>query len=213
MRLEPETRVLGVALAAFATRYGWRNRFRNVEANDLSESNEVLDGNFTELVREHHVPLRAFVRSLGVDPEWVDDLAQEAFLVAFRERSSFNQQGDIGKWLRGIARNLVRNELRKDARRRRILHSALSELAVGAAEAHEESETWSCVRMSFLRNCIEQLPPKSRQMISERYGGGWLAGDLAQQLAMSAAAVRQALTRIRRQLKRCIDHQVAEIHP
>jgi len=34
---------------------------------------------FDLLVVEHHEQVRAFGRSLGVDPEWVDDIAQEAF--------------------------------------------------------------------------------------------------------------------------------------
>jgi len=38
---------------------------------------------FEALVLDHHVGIRAFVRSLGVDPDWVDDIAQEAFLIAF----------------------------------------------------------------------------------------------------------------------------------
>ena len=103
---------------------------------------------FTELVREHHVPLRAFIRSLGVRPEWVDDLAQEAFLVAYQELSSFDADRDFGKWLRGIARNLVRNEVRKHARRQRILHGELTEHllsmrdAEGEPSRYEGRRTW-----------------------------------------------------------------------
>ena len=68
---------------------------------------------FTALVEEHQASLRAFVRSLGVRMDWVDDLAQDAFVVAHGELDNFDQERDFGKWLRGIARNLVRNELRK----------------------------------------------------------------------------------------------------
>ena len=79
-----------------------------------------LKADFELLVVEHHVQLRAFVRSLAVDPDWVDDIAQESFLTAYREWKSFDSTRDFGKWLRGIAANIVRNELRKDARRQRI---------------------------------------------------------------------------------------------
>ena len=61
------------------------------------------DSAFTQLVAEQHQQLRGFVRTLGVDPEWVDDLAQEVFLVAWRESEAFDSQRDIGKWLRGRA--------------------------------------------------------------------------------------------------------------
>ena len=36
-----------------------------------------FDESFARLVAEHQFQLRGFVRSLGVDPEWVDDVAQE----------------------------------------------------------------------------------------------------------------------------------------
>ena len=164
---------------------------------------------FTLLVAEQHRQLRSFVRTLGVDSEWVDDLAQEVFLVAWRELDSFDPERDIGKWLRGIARNLVRNELRKDQRRKRILHQRLSELLVRSQDDREATD-WEQFRMSALRDCVEQLAPKSRQIVAGRYGDGWKAPDLADHLGMTAAAVRQALMRIRKQLRQCIELQTAE---
>ena len=83
------------------------------------------EARFAALVEEHQASLRAFVRTLGVDTDWVDDLAQDAFVVAYRELETFDEDRDFGKWLRGIARNLVRNELRK-AVRRRIMNEDLT---------------------------------------------------------------------------------------
>ena len=165
---------------------------------------------FTQLVAQQHQQLRSFVRTLGVAPDWVDDLAQETFLVAWRERDSFDGRRDVGKWLRGIARNLVRNELRKDQRRKRILHEGLTELLVRSQAGEGEAADWEKYRMSALRDCVEQLPPKSRQIVAGRYGDGWKAPDLADHFDMTAAAVRQALMRIREQLKQCIELRTAE---
>lgn len=172
---------------------------------DMSVSPE-----FTQLVAEQHQQLRSFVRVLGVDHDWVDDLAQEAFLVAWREWSSFDQQRDLGKWLRGIARNLVRNELRKQQRQQRLLHKGLAELLVCAAESDAEAESWEACRVPVLRDCVEQLAPKSRELVSGRYGDGWKAPDLAGHFNMTPTAVRQALVRIRQQLKQCIELRTVE---
>ncbi len=165
---------------------------------------------FAELVAQEHQQLRSFVRALGVAPDWVDDLAQEVFLVAWREFDSFDAQRDLGKWLRGIARNLVRNERRKDQRRNRILNERLTELLVGPVEDDCEAIGWEQCRVSALRDCVEQLAPKSRQIVAGRYSDGWKAPDLADHLGMTSAAVRQALMRIREQLKQCIELQTAE---
>ncbi|TWT58080.1 RNA polymerase sigma factor CnrH [Thalassoglobus neptunius] len=176
----------------------------------MAISRQTISPEFTQLVVEQHEQLRSFVRTLGVAPDWVDDLAQEAFLVAWRERDSFDAQRDLGKWLRGIARNLVRNELRKDKRRQRILHQELSEVLVQTPEHSIEAEDWKQYQVSALRDCVEQLAPKSRKIVSGRYGDGWKAPDLADHLGMTATAVRQALMRIREQLKQCIEFRVIE---
>jgi len=168
------------------------------------------DDAFTALVEDQHVQLRAFVRALGVDAEWVDDLAQEVFLVALRERDSFDRQKDLGKWLRGIARNLVRNETRKDARRQRILHEGLAELLIDSNRLGAESPNWEETWLSALRTCVEQLPPKNRELIAGRYRDGRKAPELADFVGMSAGAIRKALMRVRRQLKRCIENQLME---
>ena len=176
----------------------------------MASHNRAISPEFVQMVADQHQQLRSFVRMLGVAPDWVDDLAQEALLVAWREQDSFDRQRDLGKWLRGIARNLVRNELRKQKRQERLLHQGLAELLVRAAEAEPESESWDGCRVAVLRDCVEQLAPKSRELVSGRYGDGWKAPDLADHFNMTPTAVRQALVRIRLQLKRCIELRAAE---
>lgn len=170
----------------------------------------IVSPEFIQFIAEQHQQLRSFVRSLGVDPDWVDDLAQEAFLVAWRERNSFDQQQDYGKWLRGIARNLIRNELRKQGRHKRLLYKGLTELLLSATEPESVVESWADGRVPILRDCVEKLAPKSRKLIAGRYSDGWKAPDLADHLGMTAAAVRKALMRIREQLKQCIESQMVE---
>ena len=145
------------------------------QGHDMESHNRAISPEFMQLVVDQHQQLRSFVRTLGVAPDWVDDLAQEALLVAWREQDSFDRQRDLGKWLRGIARNLVRNELRKQQRQERLLHQGLAELLVRAAEAEPEPESWAECRVPVLRDCVEQLAPKSRELVSGRYGDGWKA--------------------------------------
>ena len=163
---------------------------------------------FAGLVQEHQASLRVFVRSLGVEPDWVDDLAQDAFVTAYREMGSYDPERDFGKWLRGIARNLVRNELRKQGRHRRILHEGLSQHLLEFGE--KEEPRFDVGHVSALRDCVEQLPNKSRELVHSRYFEGWNASILADKFEMKAATIRQALLRIRRQLYQCINQRVKE---
>ena len=173
----------------------------------MTEARAARDELFADLVKEHQVSLRVFVRSLGVESGWVDDFAQDAFVVAYREMDSYDPDRDFGKWLRGIARNLVRNELRKQGRHRRILHESLSQHLLDLAENEKDREV-DVTQLSALRDCVEQLPGKSRELVRSRYFEGWDATILADKFEMKAATVRQTLLRIRRQLYQCVNQRV-----
>ena len=176
----------------------------------MTEARAARDELFADLVKEHQVSLRVFVRSLGVESGWVDDLAQDTFVVAYREMDSYDPDRDFGKWLRGIARNLVRNELRKQRRHRRILHESLSQHLLDLAENEKDREV-DVTQLSALRDCVEQLPGRSRELVRSRYYEGWDATILADKFEMKAATVRQTLLRIRRQLYQCVNQRVKEV--
>ncbi|MCP4785289.1 MAG: sigma-70 family RNA polymerase sigma factor [Fuerstiella sp.] len=172
----------------------------------MNESDNEKRLHFETLVIEHHVRVRAFVRSLGVDPDWVDDVAQESFLTAYREWSAFDQTRDFGKWIRGIAANIVRNELRKDTRRQRIQHTELAEILLQRhAEAKERMEP---LTIEAVRECMGQLGPTSLEVVHGRYRDGIAAPEIAAALGLSAANVRQMLVRIRRQIRQCVEFRV-----
>jgi RNA polymerase sigma-70 factor (ECF subfamily) len=163
---------------------------------------------FGAFVSEHQAALRGFVRMLGVDLDAVDDLAQETFLVAYRELERFDGDQDCGKWLRGIARNLVRNELRREARRGRIMQEEVTTHMLATLEPDRAAPRFEEADFRALRDCLEELPEKGRRLIAGRYADEWNASILADQFGMSATAIRLALMRTRRSLKLCIEKRV-----
>ena len=163
---------------------------------------------FSLLVREHQAGLRAFVRALGADEIWVDDIAQEAFVVAYRRQGDFRAGADFGKWLRGIARLLVANERRKSARHSRLLHAAVAD-ALDVAEASDGYEAAHTAELlATMRGCVGELPPRQRELLERRYNRGENSGQLAAALRMSAEAVRQSLGRIRVVVKTCVERKL-----
>src|SRR5690349_22632345 len=60
--------------------------------------------------------VRYLTRRLG-DRDWAEEVAQETFVRALRQETLTNERA----WLFAVATNLVRDEARKDARRRRHL--------------------------------------------------------------------------------------------
>ncbi len=177
---------------------------------------------YIEYVRANHAGLRAFIRSLGVDSLWVDDIAQEAFIVAYQRMAEFDESRDFGAWVRGIARNLVINERRKNARRKRILSDNLTDILVSSSSVSEDEEgeaeaafgmgvgmgDAAKAKMAALRECLQLMPEKSQAMIKARYEENASAPDIAEQLEMKAAAVRKSLERIRTGLRKCMEERL-----
>jgi RNA polymerase sigma-70 factor (ECF subfamily) len=167
---------------------------------------------FVDLVREHQAGLRAFIRSLGIDPMWVDDLAQEALVIAYERRQDYDENLSFRNWLWGIARNCVLNERRKSARRSRILHENLTDILLATAGEIQEEDSWSDddrARAAALRACLEEIPERSRELLRRRYEQEARAADLAAEFAMNPAAMRKSLERIRTALRLCMQTRLA----
>lgn len=162
---------------------------------------------FEARVREHQSGLRAFIRALGADDAWVDDLAQEAFIVAYRRLDQFEPGTDFGKWLRGIARFLVANERRKDIRRSRLLPLAMVDV-LSRSESEDRAEPDFTLLLPAMRECVDQLPAHSRDLLHRRYAANDNATTLARRLGIKADTIRQQLLRIRVAVKECIEKRI-----
>jgi RNA polymerase sigma factor (sigma-70 family) len=69
---------------------------------------------FGELVRRHQSTVRASLRKLtGGNQALADDLAQETFLLAYRNLRSFRQEAKFSTWLYRIAYNAFLADARK----------------------------------------------------------------------------------------------------
>ena len=164
------------------------------------------------VVHEHHSSIRYFIRSLGVDHAWVDDIAQEAFLVAYRKWDELDSPDNAGPWLRRIARNLVMNELSKSGRRQRLLDENLTSLLLQAPHASmEPGALQDCeIRYEALRACLERLTDRTRKVIDARYFQDRNASQIGEDFDMSAVAVRKMLFHARQTLAQCLHSR--EVH-
>src|SRR5204863_2534435 len=69
---------------------------------------------FGELVRRHQSAVRATLRKLtSGNAALADDLAQETFLLAYRNLKSFRQEAKFSTWLYRIAYNVFLGDARK----------------------------------------------------------------------------------------------------
>ena len=154
------------------------------------------------LFREFHQPLvRYLTRRLG-DRDWAEEVAQETFLRAARQKEIINERS----WLFAVATNLVRDEARKDARRKRHLELLAHEErerqdTVPQVVAMESAET-----AAQARRALEALTERDREALLMREEG-LDYNEIAAALELSVASVGTTLARARKRLVAAFEAQ------
>jgi RNA polymerase sigma-70 factor, ECF subfamily len=154
------------------------------------------------LFRTYNAPLvRYLTRRLG-DRDWAEEVAQETFLRALRQDRIDNERA----WLFAVATNLVRDEARKDARRRR--HLALlaeRERAEGPAE-QEPTSLERAQEAAMARRAVDALVERDRLALLMREEG-LSYEEIAVALELSPGSVGTTLSRARRRLVEVYEEQ------
>lgn len=181
--------------------------------------NEIQAGQtdaFQEIVREYQRDVWQVVvavwRALGPQPQSlavVEDLAQQVFVDAFIHLEQFQRGSDFRAWIKTIARNRVRQEVRSRSReQQRVLvyaqHLEQRLLDDGRASSHEEEFR------EALEQCTEELTDRAARIIRQRYEESLTFEQIAVQEASTANAVRKLFARALLNLKECIQTRLAQ---
>ena len=165
---------------------------------------------FMEEVQSEQARLRSSIRALGVRAEAIDDIAQEALVIALTKLDEFDRGSDFGAWVRQIARRLVANERRKELRRNQILSDDVTDLLL---DLRPEPAQWADRleredELSALRKCLAALPKRGRELLHQRYFEDLSPGTIASRLGLTSNQIRQSLLRLRRELLECIERRL-----
>ena len=58
---------------------------------------------YGDLVRKYQVAVRSYLRRLTANPEWADDIAQEAFLNGYRRLDQLKEFNKFRSWIYAVA--------------------------------------------------------------------------------------------------------------
>jgi len=158
------------------------------------------------LVRAHQAELYRYVKYLGADMASAEDLVQETFLAAFTGAAPpcLDDVRRRGAWLRGIARHLLLKQWEKEKRSPvRPDSGALGRGEDVWAATFPRGEDGSAYAEA-LRECLEQMPRRSRDMLHGRYVERQSRREMAAAFSMSEDGIKSALRRIRARLSECV---------
>ncbi|MBN1670388.1 MAG: sigma-70 family RNA polymerase sigma factor [Kiritimatiellae bacterium] len=164
----------------------------------------IRDRAFELIFREHNRMITAYLHSVVGDWEAALDLTQDVFVTAHRRMHTFDPERSIGAWLRGIARKLAGNWLKKRRRHRECLVAGNDIDEVFALfDSPASDERWDD-RLRALDECLGRLPENQRKVVDLFYMARATAKEIAQKLAVVEKSVFQTVWRARRNLHRCI---------
>lgn len=151
---------------------------------------------FAEFVRTHADAVWRCLHALGLPPSAIDDAAQDVFLVAFRQWSTYEERGVARSWLFAIGRRVAANHRR--ARR----HEASDEQSFGAAELDVEDALACREARAIVDAFLAQLDEDRRLVFFLSDVEGWSAPEVAEALEINLNTVYSRLRRAREQFER-----------
>ncbi len=157
---------------------------------------------FAGLVREHRQSVLRIARAIVGCSEEAEDVAQEAFLRAYRGLGRFDSSRDFGAWLHAITVNRSITALKSRRRTATFVDFGEAPEAV-AAEGTEESVTGRAAELR-VRRLIDALPLKQRLAIT-------IFGLDGMDLAATAAAMRCSVGSVKVHLHRARAKLAAEL--
>ena len=169
----------------------------------------VLSGRteaFEPLVGPYRGPLLALAYRLTRDREDAREVAQEAFLKAFRSLGRFDLSRSFRNWLFQIAANEARDRLRRVKRERAVFEAAAREPsapASGTAPGPEAGRERSETRSEILR-ALDSLGPREREVFVLRDLEELDIRETARVLGCSSISVRVNLSSARRKVREAV---------
>ncbi len=149
---------------------------------------------FTVLVRRHGSAVRVLLRRMGAQPALADDIAQDAFITAWRELKNLRDASAFEPWIKRIAARLYVKRWR----------SALRTVCV--AEPIEPDPVTSDPGLSLdLDAALSRLSASERLCVSLCVGAGYTHDELALSLQLPLGTVKSHVTRGLAKLRLILD--------
>lgn len=144
---------------------------------------------YAELIRRYQPVVLRVVSAMLYDRNATQELAQNVLVDAYLHLDGFDESRDFGPWIRTIARNAVREHLRKTSRYSRRLQVYADTLEARLADDGRASEHEEHLR-ELLAICLGKLPDRLAAIVSMRYQQGRSFEQMAANLGTFAGALR-----------------------
>lgn len=173
--------------------------------SDLELVNLSKQGNtdaFSELVRRHqHIVYNVSYRFMR-DQASAEDMAQDAFLKAFRLLKGFRGDCSFSTWMYRVTCSVCLTELNRRKRRGEV------ELLPAHGGEAPDAALDSSDLPEHIRRCVGLLPDHYAQVITLYYLKGVNYEEIADVMAIPMGTLKTWMFRARKQLRKIVEKEV-----
>jgi len=168
---------------------------------------------FEEIVRRHSPRVFQIASRFFRQRELVEEAAQEAFLKAYTELSSYEGRGSFAGWLGRIATNVCLNLLRSQRRRREAVVADLTDdegewldqqMAAASAARHRSIERGR-VATDLAEKILRELSVEDQLVLMSLDGDDLSVKEVAELTGWSEANVKTRASRARRRMRDAVE--------
>ena len=184
--------------------------------SDTDLVRQALSGSeaaYADLLGRFQRPVFSLIRRMVSDPAVAEDLAQEAFVKAFRALGSFDQRRKFSSWLFKIAHNTTIDHLRKkqlDTVTLETREPDEPDLMAILPDRDSESPETGVHRKDMamaLEEALQSLRPAYREVLLLRFQEGLAYEEIAEITELPLGTVKTHLHRARHAMARHLTAQ------
>jgi RNA polymerase sigma-70 factor, ECF subfamily len=165
----------------------------------------------TVLFRRRQADIYRFALHMSGTPALADDVTQDVFLIVMRDAARYEaRRSSVTAWLRGIARNCVRQRLDRDSRLESLAATPEDDDALAVVQPDPLGEMSRVERIAMLRRAVLALPVRYREVVVLCDLDELTYADAADVLECAIGTVRSRLHRARAMLATRLSELQAE---
>lgn len=161
------------------------------------------------LVDRHQGALLGLAVHLLGDPAQAEDVIQRTFIEGYKHLDRYDGQREFIHWIKGIARNLIKQELRTRTRYSDRLRRYHEELITRLQDDPGANRRQNAVKAA-LAHCLQGLPEDAREAVRLRFEEALSCEEVAEGIDRGVQATYQLLYRVRAQLRDCVEARISE---
>ena len=178
----------------------------NNESENTRSRAAPHDDETMRLLTLHQGMIYAYILSIHPNRVAAQDILQETSVALWNKRDQFEPGTNFKAWAFRFAHLQTLAHLKRVKSKSWMIFS--DELIDTMGEEASETLDGFQERCGALKLCLAKIPDADQDLVRSHYQSGLPLADLASRLGRTRAALKQALFRIRRGLRTCIEKEL-----